>query len=178
MADALSCSSFGGRNGHLWKAFAKEWDPRFSGEWKLDEDKPFAEKLDFFHAVGEDINFFLKSTEESSYRVDVEEISWACRDARLDHLADGVGAARERQSAWVNDMMRSKGSVRRDKDSSSTGSQWHFATELYNLLKKPRFGLPGMPDADRRLIVVISRTWTLITSLPFSRPCPSISGQH
>ncbi|KAF2194379.1 hypothetical protein K469DRAFT_126254 [Zopfia rhizophila CBS 207.26] len=152
------------RSGCPRRIFAKEWKREFSKERKFNEDHSYVEKKRIEYDVdGDDIRNFLADFEKSIPSCVVEEVATFCRHASLkdiDSAADeevGVGAR-----AWMDDRSRYHAencACSDDQDPKDRGCARRYesrlcAAQLYGLLRQPRFGVEGIPNADRRLIYI------------------------
>ncbi|OCK76055.1 hypothetical protein K432DRAFT_307225 [Lepidopterella palustris CBS 459.81] len=144
----------GETSGYSRDFFAKEWDPEFSKDRKFKKDWSYVEyKRRDLNADGDGISIFLQEFEDSVPSCIVEDISEFCKDVRLDDIQIGAtraGTAIQRRAAWLDDRslcVEKHGCVREYENPLT-------AIQLYQMLKALRFGIPDLPDADRRLIYI------------------------
>ncbi|KAF2185082.1 hypothetical protein K469DRAFT_665938 [Zopfia rhizophila CBS 207.26] len=127
--------------------FAKEWDPGFSSPKNYQDDKCYVERREGNYSDDDHLDMFLEDAEDSVPSREVEEMRNFCQDVSTHDLIsrDGIpGKCRARLDDREYPPQAKKAPVR--------NSQSLSASELYKLLKEPRFNNGGSPNADRRLI--------------------------
>ncbi|KAF2266352.1 hypothetical protein CC78DRAFT_578389 [Lojkania enalia] len=111
----------GERNLQLLELYEKHWDPDFSQDRQLGDDKPYFPELarncgvdvNLITEIREEITIFFQDDEEEPC-CEVDELQEFCEGARTDDIHFGIGSAGHRAAAWLDD----RTSMRRKQDPS------------------------------------------------------------
>ena len=86
-------------------SLAKEWDELFSRDRNFKEQRSYVEWKRSVNAEGDELDIFLRETEDSIPLCSVEEVKAFCRGVRLSDLTSGSQTA-ARRAAWLDDRKR------------------------------------------------------------------------
>ncbi|KAF2707121.1 hypothetical protein K504DRAFT_447157 [Pleomassaria siparia CBS 279.74] len=119
----------------------KEWPKTFSTRRKFDGDYSYVKSLTNLPKVGGTLDTFLVEYEGGVPSCRTQEVKTFCLDAASN------SPQTKKPRIWLNDCQHSPERFR-DHD------RWLTSDQLHTLLSCQRSGLPGVPDADRRLLYI------------------------
>jgi len=154
---------------YLEVCFENSWYADFSRLRKLDDDETLVEVKKKFDADGDDLGIFFMDSGDAASRYEVEELKDFCRGISLEDVESGIGTAGHRRAVWLDDRSSSQ-----DLERSGHTRQYEnplTATGLRRVLKIPRFGHEGWPDAARRLIYITDLDPACIHALAATASC-------
>jgi hypothetical protein len=154
---------------HLLLCFTNVWDPSFFTRHDLTgkDDVSAVEAKKSIGDVGDKLTIFLQ---DLGCPCEADEVKRYCEDASLEDLEDGVGEARERRAAWLDDRnsldqtgsgnarlydnpLTATGLLKYLKQSVGTRSELPLRLTKSNLLTLyQRYNNGDQPNAERRLM--------------------------
>ena len=108
----------------------KVWDPVYSSNRTFfEEATSYVERKRELNAVGDDINLFLRDSEDAIPSYEIEEVRGYCQDTGLDDLLSSTDTVAQRRTAWVDDRTETNNGGVREYDNPLA------AIALYQSLK-------------------------------------------